>query len=85
MLIFMRTTIRLPDELYDKVRQTARAQGLTVTAFIERSLQHSLGARVGSKPSPYRVDAFHGSGTQPGVDLDDNDALAELMDHDARR
>ena len=81
----MRTTIRLPDELYDKVRQTARAQGVTVTAFIERSLQRSLGARTESKPSAYRVDVFHGSGVQPGVDLDDNNALAELMDDDARR
>jgi hypothetical protein len=78
----MRTTIRLPDELYVKVRESARGEGITVTAFIERSLQRALGAKA-ERPAPaYRVDVFHGDGLLPGVDLDDNDALEEVMGGD---
>lgn len=34
--------------------------------------------------TPYRVEPFEGRGLQPGVDLDDNAALLDLMDADAR-
>jgi hypothetical protein len=80
----MRTTIRLPDDLYERVRHAAREEGLTVTRYIERSLQNALTAGTGERLPPYRVDAFHGDGLRPGVDLDDNSALLDLMDTDDR-
>jgi hypothetical protein len=79
----MRTTIRLPDDLYDHVRRAARDDHVTVTRFIERALQRALAAPADEQPS-YRVDAFRGDGMRPGVDLDDNSALLDLMDSDAR-
>lgn len=86
MLRCMRTTIRLPDDLYIEVRVSAATAGTTVTSFIEDALRAAL-ARRGSAhtPSPYRVDPFHGDGTRPGIDLDDNSALLAVMDGDARR
>lgn len=81
----MRTTIRLPDELYRQVRVRAAAEGGTVTAFIEEALRHALSRREPSPaPVPYRVAPFSGDGVQRGVDLDDNAALVDVMDVDAR-
>lgn len=81
MLWHMRTSILLPDELYDRVRQTAAAERRTVTSVIEEALRAALAERERSAETPlYRVEAIPGVGLQPGVDLDDNAALAELMD-----
>lgn len=77
----MRTTIRLPDELYARVRECAQQSGTTVTAYIERSLRRSI--RDGDQPQPRAAFDFTpmtGDGLQPGVDLDDNSALLDLMD-----
>ena len=81
----MRTTIRLPDDLYTRVRVTAAQEGETVTSFLEEALRAALARH--EQPPPrlrYQVAPFHGDGVQPGVDLDDNAALVDLMDVDAR-
>lgn len=81
----MRTTVRLPDELYRQVRIRAASDGQTVTAFIAAALQTALaGAERTPAPAPYRVRPFRGDGLRPGVDLDDGAALLDLMDADAR-
>lgn len=81
----MRTTIRLPDDLYKQVRVTATTMNKTVTAFIADALRAAL-ARHEQAPLrlPYRVTPFQGNGLQPGVDLDDNAALLDVMETDAR-
>jgi hypothetical protein len=81
MLQHMRTTILLPDELYDRVRLTAAAERRTVTSVIEEALRSALAdrERVTATP-PYRVDPISGGTVRPGVDLDDSAALADLMD-----
>lgn len=82
----MRTTIRLPDELYKQVRITAISTNRTVTAFITEALRDALAhqRQEPPPPQPYRVKPFAGDGLQPGVDLDDNAALLDLMQADAR-
>lgn len=53
----------------------------TVTSVIEEALRAALAERErAADVQPYRVDVIPGVGLQPGVDLDDNAALAELMD-----
>lgn len=85
MLRCVRTTIRLPDDLYRQVRVGAAAGGETLTSFIENALRAALARQHESPPSePYRVEPFRGDGVQPGVDLDDNAALLEVMDAGAR-
>lgn len=84
MLRHMRTTIRLPDDLYRQVRLTAAGEGATVTAFIEDALRAALTRREQVRSSaPYQVQPFDGHGPQSGVDLDDNAALLDLIDADA--
>lgn len=78
MLECMRTTIRLPDELYNEVRRRAIDEGVTATAFIERALRRAMLDR--SPAARFTVEPFHGTGTRPGVDLHDNAALLEVME-----
>lgn len=82
----MRTTVILPDELYRQVKNRARAEDRTVTSFLEEALRAALadGAR---QPSRAKADVFlappsGGSGVRPGVDLDDNAALEDILDED---
>ncbi len=85
MLRHMRTTIRLPDDLYMQVKVTAATQGETVTAFIAEALRAALAQRERAPhTAPYRVSPFRGAGLLPGIDLDDNAALLDVMDADAR-
>lgn len=81
----MRTTIMLPDDLYRDVRASAAGQGRTVTSFVEEALRAEL-RRLDERPArePYVIEPFHGDGLMPGVDLDDNSALLDLMDADDR-
>ena len=85
MLVHVRTTIRLPDELYTEVRVQAATQGATVTSFIEEALRAALRRHLDRATTPaYVVEPYGSGGVLPGVDLDDNAALAELMDADDR-
>ena len=85
----MRTTINLPDELYGAVRRRAADEGRTVTSFLEQALRDALARHEPGEKPPYVVEPFEGDGVMPGVDLDDNAALLELMeeglDVDSRR
>ncbi|HZJ04231.1 MAG TPA: YlcI/YnfO family protein [Nocardioidaceae bacterium] len=81
----MRTTVRLPDDLYRRVRVSAAQEGETVTSFLEEALRAALARREQAPADTrYRVTAFPGDGVRPGVDLDDSSALLDLMDGDAR-
>ena len=74
MLICMRTTLILPDDLYREVKRTAAATDRTMTSFVEEALraalvrQHSTGAKDTKR---YRVGATGVGGLQPGVDITD--------------
>ena len=86
----MRTTIRLPDDLYqlpDDLYQQVRAEALaagstTTTSFIEENLRAALLRRGRVRPDAdrYEVEPFVGTGVLPGVDLTNSAALLELMD-----
>lgn len=81
MLICMRTTILLPDDLYAQVRLTAARERRTVTSVIEESLRESLRRREQADGHPvYRVDVITEGAVAVGVDLDDSAALLELME-----
>jgi hypothetical protein len=76
----VRTTIRIEDDLYRRLKSRAAETGRTVSAVIEDALREALGRRpqaTGELPS---LPVYGGSGTLPGVDLTSNDALRERMD-----
>ncbi len=82
MMLIMRTTIRVDDHLYRQVKEAAARRGHSVGELIEDALREFLrkGDAVNHDVAPLPV--FVGTGLLPGVDLDDNVALAELMDND---
>lgn len=81
----MRTTIRLPDELLARAKQQAAAGGITLNELIVDAVRAALTARPSRVSEPPRAwPTFRGEGVQPGVDLDCNAALEDLMDVDGR-
>lgn len=80
----MRTTIRIDDQLLASAKKLAVDTGRTLTQVIEDALRVALAKRSEKRRSkPITLHTFGGEGLQPGVDLDNNAALADLMDrHD---
>jgi hypothetical protein len=77
----MRTTIRLDDDLLREAKGYAAATDRTLTRLIEDALREAL-ARRDAQPARrrLRLRTFKGCGLQPGVDLDSNAALLDLME-----
>jgi predicted DNA-binding ribbon-helix-helix protein len=79
----MRTTVRLDDDLMREAKVRAAEQGITLTKLIDESLRERLAARPRPKQSgPFRLRSYGERGTRPGVDLEDNRAVRDLMDED---
>jgi len=79
MLRCMRTTIRLDENLLRELKEVALATETTMTSLIEQALREALARRkepVRQAPSLPRFN----SPFQPGVDLDSNERLLDLMD-----
>jgi len=78
----MRTTIQIDDNLHDLARQHAIAKGKTFTALVEEALREKLLVRKTAPKSRKRVTlkTVGGNGVLPGVELDNNAALLDLME-----
>ena len=79
MLRIMRTTISLNDQLARRVRREASEQGLSVSAFIARTLDDAMKRREPPDQPPFRLITVRGSRPRSGVDLDRPRAL-EIYD-----
>ena len=66
----MRTTISLDDQLARRVGREAAAQGLSVSAFIARTLDDALKRREPTPAPPFHLVTVRGSRPRRGVDLD---------------
>jgi hypothetical protein len=77
----MRTTIRLDDDLLREAKTYAAATDRTLTRLIEDALREALARRQQvQKRRRVRLPTSGGSGLQPGVNLDSNAAVRDLMD-----
>ncbi len=75
----MRTTINIDDQLYDSIRHSAIEQGVPISRFIENVLREKLLKKTSNAPK-VRLKSVGGSGTKPGIDLDNGSSLLEIMD-----
>ncbi len=77
----MRTTVNIDEQLLIEVKTVAAQSGRTLTSVIDDALRQSLVRRdrVASTARP-QLPRISGGGLQPGVDLDGNSALLELME-----
>ena len=71
----MRTTISLDDQLARQVRRAAEASGLSLSAFIAKTLDDAMKRRETPEPPPFRLVTVRGVHARPGVDLDRPRAL----------
>jgi len=71
----MRTTISLEDRLADQVRRRAEEEGLSVSAFIARTLDDALKQTAPRTSLPFRLVTVKGDGLHPEIDLDRPRAL----------
>lgn len=77
----MRTTIRIDDELYRRAKAHAALGGRSVGELIEDAVRVALRPRRDAPhPEAEELPTYGGSGTLPGVDLEDVRSLRDSMD-----
>ena len=78
----MRTTVSISDHLLEEAKKASHERKCTLGEVIDEALTISLLARKSDTKSrePLKLKTFRGGGLQPGVDLDSNASLADLMD-----
>jgi hypothetical protein len=75
----MRTTVDLNARLLSQAKQTAAERGISLRELFEQALRAFLERRQARSGYRLRWRTEHGR-LQPGVRLDDRDALFDLMD-----
>ena len=75
-----RTTVRLPEDLLNRARRKAAAEGRTLTSLIEDGLRLIVSeARKGAKRRPVLPRISKASGSpMPGIELTDLSALQDI-------
>lgn len=74
--------MNIHDGLYADIKRLASESNETVTSIIHDLLLESLIRRRDRKHEPVELPVFHGTGTQPGVDITDNAGLLAIMEDD---
>ncbi len=81
MLLCMRTTLDLNDDLLRKAKSLAAERGVPLRRVVEDALRAFLRSRSDGSGRRYRLRWSTERGRiQPGVRLDDRDALFDLME-----
>ncbi len=75
----MRTTLNLDKDLVAEAKLAARADGLTLSQFVDRALREAL-YRDATAKRRIVLPTFKGGGVMPGVDLNNSAAWLDLMD-----
>lgn len=77
----MRTTVSIDDALLQAARERAARSRRSLGDVIDDALRVLLAERDTARPA-VSLPTFGGSGLRPGVDLEDKDALTDLLDQD---
>ncbi|MBI5091364.1 MAG: DUF2191 domain-containing protein [Candidatus Hydrogenedentes bacterium] len=67
MLSHMKTTVQIPDSLFDEARQVALRERTTLKALVEEGLRRVVSDRQRSAPFRLRDAGFEGKGIQPDL------------------
>jgi hypothetical protein len=77
----MRTTIYVDDQLLMQAKAQAATLGVTLAQLIEDALRESLMRRqTVEHRERVRLITMKGTGTRPGIDLDNSQSLLEIME-----
>lgn len=82
MLICMRTTVDIDDELLIELKRQAASTRRTLRELIEDAIRSSLAARTAPEASaaPEPLVTFRGRGVRRGVNLDSMSELLDVME-----
>ena len=82
MLLCMRTTVDISDDLMRDLKRMAADTRRSMKELIEDAIRASLVVRHAQQRSPagQQVLTFKGKGIQPGVNLDSMRDLLDIMD-----
>lgn len=75
----MRTTLTIDDELLREAKERAARSGHTVSEVVSDALRESFHRHAAMRREPVRLRTSPG-GPRPGVDIDNNAALLDLME-----
>lgn len=76
----MRTTIVLSDDVFRAYKQRAAERGTSLAHEIDEALRAELAATVEAEnDAPYEAPTFRGIAPVPGIDLNSNAALADIL------
>lgn len=78
----MRTTVTIDDDLLRQAKLVAARTGRNLGDVVDDALRLLLVDRAPVVRPDVVLPTFGGSGLQPGVDLEDKDALAALLDEE---
>jgi hypothetical protein len=78
----VRTTISLDDRLAEQTRRRAKELGLSVSAFIAKTLNDALRGRPAARAAPFRLVTVDGAGLVQGINLDQPRAIEVADDID---
>jgi hypothetical protein len=77
----MRTTLNIDDQLLLRAKAQAATSGVTLAQLIEDALRESLSRRENiEKRGRVRIITVKGTGTRPGIDLDNSQSLLDIME-----
>jgi Bacterial antitoxin of type II TA system, VapB len=80
----MRTTINIDDALLRRARELAARTRRSLGDVVDDALRMLLTPRDETGPDPsVELPVYGGSGLRPGVDLEDREGLAALLDEEA--
>lgn len=75
----MRTTVNIDDDLLRQARERAARSRRSLGDIVDDALRVLLVEQTQDR-RPVTLPVFGGSGLRPGVDLEDKEAIAELLD-----
>lgn len=79
MIIHMRTTLIIDDDLFRELKKRAAEQRRTLSEVTQDALRHGLHERKPARPAkPAKPPSF--AMGKPAVDLSDRDQLYEILD-----
>jgi hypothetical protein len=78
----VRTTVNIDEHLLAHAREMAARTGRPLGAVVDDALRVLFAGQRERRTATVELPVFGGSGLRPGVDLEDKDALAELLDDD---
>jgi len=76
---FMRTTIDIDDQLLLYAKHQAVKQGCTIKQILEDALRDFF-SHPPLQHEVVSLETFSGAGLKPGVNLDNNRSLSDIMD-----